>query len=420
MDERIKRFTAFSVVPLLLCCFVLGRYLFFSICIVAGIDYGGSSESHLYTYFMSALAAVGYLFFAYRLVVSKIKITHVGILGTMACLFILVALYASHSSYVSTYDLLKYYAVFSLPAFLAGICVGKEGEFGLANLTKCLDILMLAFTAATVLYQLLNLSSGWTSRAYAGMSYQMASYVAALAFGINAFSLADKKAERFSFAARKGYKAFQTILLPIQIVCVFVSGGRGGVVLAALYATVAILMAAKGRGGFLRFFGLVAVVCLVCLAIISAIDWESISQMAGVQRLLSLRDNRSTVYTDAFNLVGDNPLFGYGVGGYYSSLNGYCHNIALDFLLSFGLLGTALIVAVFIAPIYRCAKEVAKSTYGSRLFVLLLFMLCHLMFSSTFMVDTVFWFLFGLALNSCLSGEKESVVPGRANIRRNA
>ncbi|MDO4183258.1 MAG: O-antigen ligase family protein [Coriobacteriia bacterium] len=383
----------------LLCALVVGRYLFSSVCIIFGFDYVGSENSRIYTYLMAFLAVFGCLFFVYQLTAGRKKISHFALIGLTAMLALTLYLYVGKGAYEDIYDLLSLFVVFALPAFLVGICVDNHGAVGLDKILKVLYVLMPLFTLAVALYQLLNASSGWTTRAFADVSYQMVSYIAAFSFGINVILLSDKKNDLPDFVHTKFFRVIQDVLLLVQAACVLVSGGRGGVVLLAIYVIWGTLRLSKGKGSVFRFFAFLLIAIMAVFGVSAFVDWTSSSQLAGVQRLLSLRDNRSELYSQAFLLIENKPLLGYGPGGYYSYLDVYCHNLLLDLLLSFGLLGTSFIALFFGAPIVATIKRIKDEAYYPLLVLLFLFMFCHLFFSSTFLVDPILWFLAGVFLN---------------------
>ena len=63
-------------------------------------------------------------------------------------------------------------------------------------------------------------------------TYQTLSYLAAFAFGINLYNiLASGNNQKFKFQKHKAYKIIEIFFLIIQIIGVFISGGRGGAVL---------------------------------------------------------------------------------------------------------------------------------------------------------------------------------------------
>lgn len=387
-----------SVFAAALCCLLVGRYVFFSACILLGFDYSGSESSSAYSIAMGLLALVGDVFFL-RQIMARRKISVQAIVTLSVVLLMGLVLVLTRDSYIAVSNLFVFYLVFSLPAFLVGISIDIDGRYGLRSLAKYLDLVMLLFSVAAIFYQLTNLSAGWSSRAFAGASYQMMSYIAALAFGLNLFSLAFPSGERFKFTGSAVWHVLQLCLLPIQVVCSFVSGGRGGLVLTAIYAVVFALAFVKGKNGPVRFIVMIPVLALVAVAILAMVDSSYFAQMPGVDRILSLRDNRSDVYDQAFNLISDNLFIGYGLGGYYPAMGGYCHNLFLDLVLSFGFPLTVFLIAFIAVPSIRTVRYFRNESIGSPLAVLAIFTVCHLFFSSTFVVDAGFWFFIGLVVN---------------------
>lgn len=105
-----------------------------------------------------------------------------------------------------------------------------------------------------------------------------------------------------------------------------------------------------------------------------------------------------------WNAILDKPFFGYGPYGYYSAIMiEYPHNIILDLLLSFGLAGVPFELLTIALLAHRLRGKLRKNV-PSWIWVILLYVLVRLFFSSTFLSTSALWFALGF-LSSVENGD---------------
>jgi O-antigen ligase len=105
---------------------------------------------------------------------------------------------------------------------------------------------------------------------------------------------------------------------------------------------------------------------------------------------------RIKIWNEALNMFYDQPGVGHGMGKFLQRFDYYPHNIFLDVLVAYGILGF-LVVLYFIS---RSVATLSHTVAESRIFGILLLALCFpkLLFSMMFISDTAFWCFFMLYL----------------------
>lgn len=103
----------------------------------------------------------------------------------------------------------------------------------------------------------------------------------------------------------------------------------------------------------------------------------------------SVFSGRELIWSQAIDLINQNPVFGHGLGYFQSKYIYYSHNILLDMLMFFGIIGLLFFVILFVRSI-NCLIN-AKGSF--KLFALLFFCLWFpkLLFSSVFFEEISFW-----------------------------
>ena len=110
---------------------------------------------------------------------------------------------------------------------------------------------------------------------------------------------------------------------------------------------------------------------------------------------IGVGNGRELYYDKAWEAVRSSPLVGHGVGYFEKMVNGaYVHNIFLDLLVDFGIIGTLIaLYLIFYVPMDHMLRERSKLSTG-----FVLFLLCSgelmLNFSSSFWLSPLFWYMF--------------------------
>ena len=117
-------------------------------------------------------------------------------------------------------------------------------------------------------------------------------------------------------------------------------------------------------------------------------------------------NGREDHYKEAYQMIGDNPILGYGVGYFENHTKAsYVHQLFLELMLECGFFGTLLFLIPIIKLIRRTRKEEDDIDYS---FKILLLSCCFLplMFSASFWLFPPFWYGYFYALN-CMSVKRK-------------
>ncbi len=242
-----------------------------------------------------------------------------------------------------------------------------------------------------------------------GMDYQGISYFAAymyvltlymLFFGNQYVSKKWRKTVLFQF--------LRLIFAILQIILSLYSGGRGGFFLI-VFSTIAVFLFKSiiDRRFFWILLGFV-IISFATLIIVFLKNHNSLFEM-GFERIVEFIGNggidwsgtsgRDTIYQNAFLLIEESPLFGYGItgGSYYGVPQ--AHNLFLDILIEGGSVFFLFSISIFIVFL----RKMIILIKGDRRFILLaaIFLgdFVNLMFSTIYWRSTAIWFVLAYVLS---------------------
>lgn len=237
-----------------------------------------------------------------------------------------------------------------------------------------------------------NPDFNWLGRLPGYPSLRMYGYSveAGLAAGLGLYFLSHCKD-----TLKRAFLAVGTTLLWMLL---FWSGGRGG--LLGLFASVffAALFIPKFTVKMWRFLGSTIMIG-AGLSLLLPIPSSAYGLLGGIKRTLnsgSLNDissNRLSLWSDAYNIFLDRPIFGHGISQYQylteqADLANHIqvHNIVLESLISFGLVGTFALIfllgKIWITAAIRLRNGYSLSTLP--VFLIATSMLVHGLLSGTY------------------------------------
>lgn len=111
-------------------------------------------------------------------------------------------------------------------------------------------------------------------------------------------------------------------------------------------------------------------------------------------------NGREDHYKEAYEMIADNPVLGYGVG-YFENVTraSYVHQLFLELMLECGLFGTLLFLVPILKFIRRAWEEHDDIDYSYKILLLSCCFL-PLMFSASFWLYPPFWYGYFYAINS--------------------
>lgn len=294
----------------------------------------------------------------------------------------------------------------------------------LDSILKNMNIVMIVITIAITISIPEILSAGVVS--FGLGTYQTLSYLSAFAFGMNLYNiLASGNNQKFKFQKYKAYKIIEIFFLIIQIIGVFISGGRGGAVL--LFANAFVLFYILSRHNLKRLIAFIIIFVPILyftlinvspgLANMIETRTERTFSYIGDDGLdLSETSGRDIVYSAALGMFAEKPLFGYGFYEQFDILMKrfnapYVHNIVIEVALQGGVVLLLIFTYLFIKH-FKKLKTYLKTHKEHTLFVIIyLYAIIFLMFSGTYLGSTYFWFAmtYILMYNTCNSTIKTNI-----------
>ena len=131
----------------------------------------------------------------------------------------------------------------------------------------------------------------------------------------------------------------------------------------------------------LSFIFLISLLFTFSLEFIIQQNFDIINRIVLNDNINNATGGRSSLYIGSFNAFIDNPIFGYGANNNlaseinfkYSGIRLVSHNIILEFLMSFGLIGVISISILYFnnKKIFKISNTYLANTYRFALFILL-------------------------------------------------
>lgn len=384
-----------KVKAILLSNLLLSQTLFFSIFAILGLTYKGSGESSLYTLYLLLSSFFVYVLFFREILIKKvIKPSFVFVLGFSIVLIFFILLAPSHSFVKAQTNL---FFVLVLPSAFVGYIVARTNQ--LLFIKKSFVFLSLIVFAAVlrILPKLFSSSVIDLMDVFGGGQYQAFSYFCAFSFLTIFHQLINK------LFSKQIIFLFYIVVLIVLFLGVFLSGGRGGL-LVVLIGTVTLIIRKKGFLKFIKYslfiFGLLYVLYLFSS---ESNFFFSDRIVESFNRLFSFissegidmdgTSNRDQFYGIALSMIKENLIIGYGFFGLVSSLGDYYpHNIFLEVLLQGGLLFLIFFIFLGFSFFYKLFKLIKLKKNEDFILIPTIYSLVLLMFSSSYLIEPFFWF----------------------------
>lgn len=238
--------------------------------------------------------------------------------------------------------------------------------------------------------------------------YQDISYYSALSFGFLLYGFISNRKDR-SFIFKYSLTRYLSIVVGLfLVICVLSSGGRGGLVLLFVEIVFCFFSLIKKN---IVFSMLLLSVCSALFIITSTfIQKSSVGDIVniGMERGLSYFDsgkidvtetsNRDLIYKEHMNRIKENPFVGEGI---YTVLGKYewPHNFFIELLATGGVFFLFFWILILIIC-FKVLKRIIKTDRNNQYLVpLILYPSIVLLFSSSYLVTRIFWFVISLLLS---------------------
>ncbi|QKM64049.1 hypothetical protein DCO17_01670 [Polynucleobacter tropicus] len=452
--EKIKNGYSSGFIAAIAALCLLSYELFFTFCALIGYTYPGSNSSPIFKIYAGVLFLIAIMIFLKNN--SKLSLNFCLILQERILIlpFLICGAYIfsviDRGSINKTAELyILYYLVFSLPALIMGILIGRLSLID--YFIKIIDLFVFIASIAIFKSYIFGYLFGHRFSNFGGVDYQSASYISAIFFGLNLYFVLFLKEGR--------YKYFRILMGTILFLGVLIPEGRGGFLLMILYIIFFVIsyiyLGVKKINPKKNSYIFLAI---IFIAPILAVGFNKLDNSGrGLKRALEYLEyndhhkseakptpphndsdagdkgkleegdvkildaanainapihpwlkmtginwsgtsNRGALYSNTIRLIIERPFFGYGLFGFWD-ISGYPHNIELEIFLQGGIFYFSLAVIFF----FYFAKNLYKliSLDSKNLIILIIFMLplVRLHVSGTYISEASLWFCIGLAFS---------------------
>jgi len=348
--------------------------------------------------FISCVVIYGFSFFRRKLVFKELFL--ILLLASIVIGFLMTK--SIYSYVVDDFNAtVLSFGVRSIPAFLIGIYIAKSDKIN--DMSKWLQPFMLIFTIGIIKATINSWDGNNINIVFGGTNYQLLSYQAAYTIGMNIFLIFNRNnIKPFKIFSNKFFLILNVFLIPIQLICLFIGGGRGAFVLLIVFAIYAfnknIELVKNKKRKIIKSF-LIIISFSLCLSIIFNLPMLK----GGVSRLTNFffnidslgQDDRTYLYIDALNNFKTSPIWGHGIGSVFYELRFYSHNIFTDLLVEGGILLFTLSLFILVIFTLKLKKLIYFNKSNELILICFLCSFVMLLFSGHYLRDSGIWFSMG-------------------------
>ncbi|MBI5972999.1 O-antigen ligase family protein [Staphylococcus caledonicus] len=284
---------------------------------------------------------------------------------------------------------LRFFLLWSVPAAISGVYIKYLSKKVIERFFK-LVFIVFSITFLTVIlipYIFGNLPSYVN---FGLMNYQNASYLSAFTTGLGIYIILKVKVK---------YNWFYILMTILTLPSVFIPGGRGGAILVIFYFLIALVMLTFKREIpvvlkiLVYMIASVAAVSLIVYVFQSGGDSRTFSYIKGGSFDVGGTSGRGPIYQLSMYYISRKLLLGYGPFNYYHLIHNIPHNIVLEMLLSFGIIGLIFIIFVLILVTIKLINNYDPNSIDLLVLFITIYPITLLMFSSNYLVTSELWFI---------------------------
>lgn len=389
-------------------------YLFFAINSILGNEYKGVNESSSYILSITGFTALSLIFILGENILKKAApLRKINFLFYLIPLFFCFIYLIEFQNNTTTYNYFILYLAFSFPATYIGTYVAANKS--LKAMAKWWDLVSIIITLGLIIsFPKIVFIKEVT---LGGASYQTISYMAAFAYNINLFSLLFRdKYPRFKFLQSKIFNVISYLFLFFQVICIFISGGRGGFVVVFIGSVILLYKKSKGyiMWGKVILITITIFLTFILLPKILPLEVRNTIQI-GSGRLFSYissegidmteTSGRDIVYSTVLKSIIEQPIIGHGIFNVNANEHG-AHNIFLEFLLQGGLLYFLFWIIIFVLLYHKYKRIIKVDNINLLLIPITLYPFIELLFSGSYMTTSLFWFVIAYIFNFKIKKEE--------------
>lgn len=352
---------------------------------------GGTTYS---LYIFSLAAIIGFIlllnsikvFVRHEFILPPIKVV---IIFVFLVLLVFVAAGYAYSRTEATLKMLQFFLAFTTPSIFLALSIKEKDIHIFYKFMKYLNV-YLTISVFLAFIKTGNLDS------LAGASHLTVGYTMAAMFPFNFIMMTNEKS-LFK-------KLFYMILLVFNIYATFLSGSRGA--LAGIVVTFIIMFYMYGIKER-KFFSNLLLLAFVVFGVVYVLNnTNDTGQGLWRMSLLLSEDGgisssgRDIYYETAISQFNDHPIIGNGVAAFKNRFGFYVfpHNIFLEVLTDFGIVGLTLFVIALLITTKKARIMLKRDIQNQYIVLLFVQSMVMLMVSGSFLVDTQFWISLTLIL----------------------
>lgn len=294
-------------------------------------------------------------------------------------------------------DTIEDFLARGVPAVLIAMVAAKKVSIN--SISKGMGIIHIIFTICSSKIIWISILNGYSTSKWESLfsyDYQSASYMAAYAVGIGLYKL---------FIEYKGNSIWRRMFYLYSIItCTILSvysGGRGGVVLCAVYVILLCLYFIFIEKKAIKFLSFV-VVLMISFVIMFNFLFDNSQLLSGFTRAFEFvgagginwegTSGRQSIYQNCLNLISEHPFLGYGITG--APRNGIerSHNIILDILIDGGIVYLVIWIMLWVIFFKHCLSKMKTNSCYALLVVFFIDDFIMLNFSGVYMRTSAMWF----------------------------
>lgn len=373
--------------------------VFFSCITAFNIEYLSSSDSPMYIYYHIVMGCLIFFFFLKNLFLQKKYITKKLLYLFVLLIFFSFVFFLDRPSSKFGHSLLFIFYSESFFAILIAYDLARNKT--LPFLAKWIELIMV-FISLILFLNIPKLIAG--TAIGMGSSHQSLAYTSAFMFSLNLFFiLFGKNFKRFALFRSNKFRVFSFFLLVIQLISCFVSGGRGGgllLIISTVYLLYLSMNLRRFKNTFLKFLLLAIGGCILYVFLPDSIHTlvnngtsRTFSYLTEKGIDMSQTSNRDVVYNRTISAISDRPILGYGIFKYTDVFGIHPHNFFLEILLQGGF-SLLIFMCLFLFSLFTKLGKIMKLSIEYYLLIpFILYWSTMLLFSGTYMLTPLFWFV---------------------------
>ncbi|MDO9511675.1 MAG: O-antigen ligase family protein [Bacteroidales bacterium] len=389
--------------------------VFFSLAAIFGRDYSGAEHSDIYIYSTVATVLLSLFFVFGESTYKKVApISRANILF-YSIPFLAIVFYLIESPLnANGKQFFRLFFAFSASSIYVGTYMAANNY--LIKIAKWIDVVFIVIMVGLIssLPRMVNLNE----IVVGGLIYQQISYNAAFAFSLGLYSLLfGNSYQRYKLFKSRFYKIMTSVSLFFIVLIIIISAGRGGSVLLITSTIVILLYRFKNIIGFKKNIRIITSLVILFYIFQFILPQEFIPlTKIGTERLISYfsfggidmndTSGRNIVYSVAWKMFIEQPIFGYGIFKYVSTFNLYIddvipypHNIILEFLLQGGIFYLIFWLLILWKYFLKFKIILKHNSTNGLLIPISLLPITLLLFSGTYLTTGLFWFSLSYVFN---------------------